>query len=118
MESERRRSPRYPFFAAAELTESTSTARLKPCTSNLGSNGCYLGTNYPLSLGSIISIQITNQDQVFVAGGVVAHLQPNIGMGVEFIALESGCTALLETWLREAAHVEGRANDAGSLFCE
>jgi hypothetical protein len=83
MESERRRSPRYPFFAAAELTESTSAARLKACTSNLGSNGCYLDTNYPLSLGSIIRIQITHQGQVFVAGGVVAHSRPNVGMGVE-----------------------------------
>jgi hypothetical protein len=116
MKSERRRSPRYPFLAAAELTDSTSGARLKACTSNLGSNGCYLDTINPLSLGTIISIQITHQGQVFAAGGVVAHLQPNVGMGVEFIALESGCTALLETWLREAAPVEGRTNDAGSLF--
>jgi hypothetical protein len=118
MESERRRSPRHPFFAAAELTESTSGARLKACTSNLGPNGCYLDTINPLSVGTIISIQITHQGQVFVAGGVVAHLQPNVGMGVEFIALESGCTTLLETWLREAAPVERRANDSASLFCE
>jgi hypothetical protein len=118
MESGRRRSPRYPFYAAAELTESTSGARLGACTSNLGSNGCYLDTIKPLPLGTIISIQITHQGQVFAAGGVVAHLQPNVGMGVEFIALESGGAALLETWLREAAALEGRANDAASLFRE
>ena len=35
MESERRRSPRYPFFAPAELTESTSGARLEAATSAL-----------------------------------------------------------------------------------
>ena len=37
MESERRQSPRYPFLAAAELIESTSGARLKAATSDLGS---------------------------------------------------------------------------------
>jgi hypothetical protein len=118
MGSERRRSPRYPFCAAAELTASTSGARLNACTSNLGFNGCYLDTINPLSLGTIINIQITHQGQAFVAGGVVAHLQPNVGMGVEFIALESGCAALLETWLREAAPVEARTNDASTLSYE
>jgi len=105
MESERRGSPRYPFHASVELTESTSGARLKACTSDLGSNGCYLDTINPLPQGTILSIQITFQGQVFVAGGVVAHSEPNMGMGVKFIALESGCASLIETWLNEAATV-------------
>jgi hypothetical protein len=37
--------------------------------------------------------------------GVVAHSHPNMGMGVKFIALESGCASLLETWLNEVAIV-------------
>jgi hypothetical protein len=105
MESERRRSARYPFLAAAELTESTSGARLEVSTSNLGFNGCYLDTINPLPQGTIINIQITYQGQVFAAGGVVAHSHPDIGMGVKFIALESGCASLLETWLNEVAIV-------------
>jgi len=83
MESERRRSPRYPFFAAAELTESTSGARLEAATSDLGSNGCYLDTINPLPQGTIISIQITYQGQVFAAGGVVAHFASQHGNGRE-----------------------------------
>ncbi len=105
MESERRRSPRYPFFAPAQLTESPSGARLKASTSDLGSNGCYLDTISPLPLGTIISIQITYQGQVFAAGGVVAHSHPSTGMGVKFIARESGCAVLLATWLHKAAFV-------------
>ena len=105
MESERRRSARHPFLAAAELTESASGARLEISTSNLGSNGCYLDTINPLPQGTVINIQITYQGQVFAAGGVVAHSHPNIGMGVKFIALESGCASLLETWLNELAFV-------------
>ena len=105
MVSERRRSPRYPFFAPAELTESTSGAQLEAATSDLGSNGCYLDTSNPLPQATIISIQITYQGQVFAARGVVAHSHPGMGMGVNFIALESGCASILETWLNEVATV-------------
>src|SRR6266849_7318471 len=105
MESERRRSPRYPFFAPAQLTESPSGARLKASTSDLGSNGYYLDTISPMPLGTIISIQITYQGQVFAGGGVLAHSHPSTGMGEKFIARESGCAVLLATWLREAAFV-------------
>ena len=105
MVSERRRSPRYPFFAPAQLTDSTSDARLETATSDLGSKGCYLDTANPLPQGTIVSIQITYQGQVFAARGVVAHSHPNMGMGVNFIALETGCASLLETWLNEVASV-------------
>jgi hypothetical protein len=103
MESERRRASRYPFYAPVELTESTSAAPTKVHTSNLGSNGCFLDTVNPLAAGTIVSIQITHQGQVFVARSVVAHSHPNTGMGLKFIALESGCASVLETWLDEAA---------------
>jgi hypothetical protein len=102
MESELRGSPRYAFHASAELTESPSAAPTKAQTSNLGANGCFLDTIKPLPVGTIVSIQITYQGQVFAARSVVAHAHPNTGMGLKFIALESGCASLLETWLNEA----------------
>jgi|SRR5882762_284052 len=120
MESERRRSPRYPFFAAAELTQTTSGAQLEAATSDLGSNGCYLDTSNPLPQGTIISIQITYECQVFAARGVVAHSHPSMGMGVNFIALESGCASILETWLNAVATVLAKTNrdGSGSCICE
>ena len=102
MESERRASPRYPFSAPAELTDSGSGARIEARTCDLGSNGCYLDIANPLPPGTVISIQIIYQGHVFAAGGVVAHSHPEMGMGVKFIALESGCAALLGNWLHEA----------------
>jgi hypothetical protein len=105
MESEHRGSSRYPFHASAELTESTSAAPTTAHTSDLGSNGCFLDTSHPLPTGTIVSIQITYQGQIFGARGVVAHSHPNKGMGLKFIALESGCASILETWLDEAALV-------------
>jgi hypothetical protein len=81
MVSERRRAPRYPFFAPAELTESTSGARLEAATSDLGSNGCYLDTMNPLPQGAIISIQITYQGQVFAALLASKGHRPRISIG-------------------------------------
>jgi hypothetical protein len=105
MESERRGPSRYPFYASAELTDSTSAAPTKVHTSNLGSNGCFLDTSNPLPAGTIVGIEITYQGQVFAARGVVAHSHAQTGMGLKFIALESGCASILETWLDEAALV-------------
>jgi len=103
MESKRRRYPRYPFMAAAEVRDSESNTLLKARTSNLSCDGCYLDTINPLPQGTIIMIQIDHEGQVFVAKGVVIHLQANMGMGVMFIALETGCTDLLKAWLNNAA---------------
>jgi hypothetical protein len=103
MESERRNSIRYPFIAAAEVTDSESGTLLKSHTSDLSSDGCYLDAINPLLRGTIIKIQITYEGQVFAAKSVVAHLQANTGMGVTFIALETGCADLLKTWLTNAA---------------
>ncbi len=40
--SERRRSPRYPFIAEAEVTEIASDTKLNAKTSDLGTSGCFL----------------------------------------------------------------------------
>ena len=103
MEWEQRASPRYPFFASAELTESATGAPTAAQTSNLGFNGCFLDTSNPLPAGAIVGIQITHQGQVFAARSVVAHSHPKTGMGLKFIALDSGCASILENWLDEAA---------------
>jgi hypothetical protein len=103
MESQLRVSPRYAFYASAELTGSPSDTPTTAHTSNLGSNGCFLDTSDPLPEGTIVNIQITYQGQVFAARSVVAHSHPETGMGLKFIALESGCASILEAWLDEAA---------------
>lgn len=120
MESEHRGSPRYPFFAPAEVAEATSGARIKASTTELGANGCFLDTINPLPAGSILNIQITYQGQVFAAGGVVAHSTPHTGMGLKFIALETGCASLLDTWLHEEPQFRGgpTAQRAYFVFCE
>jgi hypothetical protein len=102
MDSERRQSPRYPFIASAEVMESDSGARLEARTCDLSSAGCYLDMINPLPLGTKVRIQITHQGHAMLVGAVVAHVEPNMGMGVTFTDMEPTVVAALETWLRPA----------------
>ena len=47
MESEKRRTPRYVFFAAAELMEEKSEVRIASRLSELSLRGCYLDMMNP-----------------------------------------------------------------------
>jgi hypothetical protein len=103
MDSERRRSPRYPFIASAEVMESESGARLEVRTCDLSSAGCYLDMMNPLPLHTKVKIVITHQGHVMLVGAVVAHIEPNMGMGLKFTDIEPNFAAVLETWLRQAS---------------
>jgi len=49
MDRERRRTPRYMFFASAELLEEKSEVRIATRVSELSRNGCYLDMMNPFS---------------------------------------------------------------------
>src|SRR5215472_16055134 len=52
VEKERRRSPRYPFIATAELVEQSSETRMVSRVSELGLHGCYLDMMNPFPQGT------------------------------------------------------------------
>jgi PilZ domain len=79
MDSERRRAPRYPIIADAEVTEIASETKLSAKTSDLSVGGCFLDT----------------------ARGKVVFLFPNTGMGVMFTSVPASQQTVLEKWLEE-----------------
>jgi hypothetical protein len=101
MVSEQRRSPRYPFYASAEITELQTRTKITARTSELSRHGCYMDMMNPFPLGTNVSIQITDREQQFEAAGHVVYSQANIGMGVAFEALQAGDEVTLEKWLAE-----------------
>ena len=101
MDSDRRRSLRYPFYAAAEITEPQTNTKFKARTSELSRYGCYMDMMNPFPLGTNVTIEITYQEQRFEAAGRVIYAQPNMGMGVAFEALQAAHEATLEKWLGE-----------------
>ena len=104
MEPEKRRTPRYIFFAAAELVEEKSDVRVASRLSELSLRGCYLDMMNPFPVGTSIRLKIwTDESTVFESSAKVIYSQPNIGAGVQFLDVETKYLAVLEHWLEEAA---------------
>ena len=101
MISAQRRSPRYPFFASANIIEQGTGVRLTSRTSELSRHGCYLDMMNPLPIGSIIEIEIVNHEKTLGSRGHVIYAQSNMGMAVAFDELSGRDTQILENWLRQ-----------------
>jgi hypothetical protein len=99
MSSEGRRSPRYPFYASAQIMELQTQTRLSARTSELSRHGCYMDMVNPLPLGTSVKIQLIHHEQTVDAQGHVIYSQPNMGMGVAFDEIEAGHVLVLEKWL-------------------
>lgn len=102
MEPERRRGPRYPFYAAARITEVQMQVTMTARTSELSSHGCYMDMLNPSPIGTAVNIQITYREETIEAAGQVIYSQPNMGMGVSFTGLTPAQAEILGRWLKEA----------------
>ena len=101
MEQERRSTPRYPFFASAEVTEIESGTRLSARTSELGLHGCYLDLVNPLPEGTRVEVQLNHAGATVQAQGNVVYSHSNMGMGIAFTSVAAEYEAVLQQWLRE-----------------
>ena len=106
MDSERRRAPRYPIIADAEVTEIASETKLSARTSDLSLGGCFLDMLNPSPEGTEIAVRISHADTTFTARGRVVFLFPNMGMGVMFTSVPASQQVLLEKWLEELSRGE------------
>jgi PilZ domain len=104
MERERRRTPRYIFFAAAELLEEKSDVRVSSRVSELSLHGCYLDMMNPFPVDTPILLKIwTEENTVFLTKAKVIYSQPNMGAGVGFVDVDPKQLVVLQHWLDEAA---------------
>jgi hypothetical protein len=102
MEQERRRTPRYPFVASAELIEEASGTKMPTRVSELSMNGCYLDMTNPLPKGTPVVVKIFTAADFFEAPGIAAYAHPNLGMGVEFHDVKPFFQGVLKKWLLAA----------------
>jgi hypothetical protein len=99
MTQERRRSPRYPFFASAELIEDKSEVRITTRLSELGLYGCYLDMMNPFPTGTSVLIKISEGELKFESHATVVYSQANMGMGVAFQDVEERYLEVLQKWM-------------------
>jgi hypothetical protein len=103
VEPERRRTPRYVFFASAELLELKSEVRVVSRVSELSLNGCYLDMMNPFPVDTMVLLKIWAEEKLLIAKSKIVYSQPNIGAGVLFLEVEPQYKPILEHWLDEAA---------------
>jgi hypothetical protein len=106
MDSERRRSPRYPFIAEAEAIEISSDTKLVAKTSDLSLGGCFLDMLNPTPQGTEVRVRISHEGATFTALGRVAFILPNMGMGVSFTRIEQDQQAILQKWISNLSRPE------------
>ena len=110
MYTEKRRNPRFPFIAEAEVAEQGSSGKLLTRVSELSVNGCYIDEQNPFPSGTIVTLKIFSESEVFDATAKVLYAHPNLGMGLVFqeISLHSG--AVLREWLLAAKALEEKSH--------
>lgn len=99
---ERRRSPRYPFIASAELIEEKADVRIASRVSELSSNGCYLDMMNPFPTGTMVLVKISAGEDFFQAKSKIVYSQMNMGAGVGFLEVDAASKAVLGRWLDAA----------------
>ena len=107
MDQDRRRSPRYPLIADAEVTEIATDTKLSAKTSDLSAGGCFLDMLNPSPEGTEIVVRISHGDATFAARGKVVFVFPNMGMGVMFTNVPASQQTILEKWLAEISGAAG-----------
>ena len=110
MYTEKRRSPRFPFVAVAEVTETESSEKLVTRVSEISVNGCYIDEQNPFPSGTMVRLKIISESEVFDATAKVLYAHLNLGMGLVFqeVSLRSG--AVLREWLLAAKTLEEKSH--------
>jgi len=100
---ERRRTPRYPFIATAEVTDQSSQSNISARVTELSLHGCYLDMPTPLPKDCLVNIKIYSEGQFFEGSGTVVYSQPNLGVGISFRDVRPQFLNVLKRWLLAAA---------------
>lgn len=103
---EKRRTPRYPFIAIAEITEAGSNAPLNAQVAELSLNGCYVDMLNTLPVETKVTLKIFADGECLEATASVIYAHPGLGMGLAFqdVSLKSG--VLLRRWLEKASEAQ------------
>ena len=102
MENERRRSPRYSFAAKAEIMSDNPNVFTTTTVSELSLRGCRLDIKSPFPVNVPIRVKISASGELFESKAKIIYLQPGIGAGVSFLAIEPQSRAVLRRWLDAA----------------
>jgi len=99
---ERRRTPRYPFSAIAEIVDQQEDLRVQSQVRDLSSGGCYVETPDPLPPGKNVIVEIYTDNEFLESHATVAFSESHHGMGLCFGVMQPYFAAILHAWLAQA----------------
>ena len=99
MEQERRRTPRFPFIASAEVLAESTGSRMTIRISDLSVFGCYADTINPLPDGTTVRVRIFADTKTFEAPATVVFSHTHLGMGLAFRDVQPSSQDVLQHWL-------------------
>jgi len=99
--TERRKLTRYPFTAAAKVTETNTQTSVSGRVSDLGLGGCYVDTVSPLPEGSEVGIRIEYEGLAFEALAKVVYALASMGMGLAFTGISPDQIITLRKWISD-----------------
>jgi hypothetical protein len=102
MQAERRREPRYPFIAMAEIVDEKENARTSSRVSDLSLHGCYMETSNPFPQGANVTVEIYTETEFLETPATVAFREAAQGMGLMFRDMPEYFTSVLNRWLSKA----------------
>jgi hypothetical protein len=98
---DRRYAIRYPFAADAEVLDLESGSRSDGITSDISLGGCFVCTSKPLALKTRARVTLKRKGEAVEALAMVRIVKPRIGMGLEFLDIESTSNSILARWLEQ-----------------
>ena len=98
---DRRYSIRYPFAADADLIDLESGTHSSGVTSDISLGGCFICTSKPLAVRARARMTLSRKGQIVEGLAVVRIVKPRIGMGVEFIDLNTAHLETLSRWIEQ-----------------
>src|ERR1700684_2129888 len=102
MSTERRRAPRYPFIARAEIIDEKENARTSSRVSDLSMHGCYVEMMNPFPEGTTVVIEIYTEAESVEAQGPRARMEPKRGRGLTFNEVPPYFAGVLNKWVEQA----------------
>jgi PilZ domain len=101
-QAERRREPRVPFTAGAEILDEANDSRTLSQVRDLSSGGCYVEMNDPFPPGKNLLVEIYTDSEFLETHATVAFIEPNQGMGLTFSVMQPFFLAILNKWIAQA----------------
>jgi len=97
--SNNRDAIRYPFAADTVALDLDTFMQTTGVTSDLSMSGAFVCTNRPLSPRARVRVTLQRRDERVSVLGLVRTVKAKVGMGVEFIEVDTNDLELLGRWV-------------------